>query len=74
MNFPANQNRIQRIFQMLFELATGNFTHRILDDQMEDEISTISKSLNEMAENMLMSCPKIGLHKSVTYEIITKTT
>lgn len=36
MNFSANQNRIQRIFQMLFELATGNFTHRILDDQMED--------------------------------------
>lgn len=60
MTYQANQSRIQKIFQMLFEMATGNFTHRISVDETDDEISNIAKVLNTMAENMLKTINKSG--------------
>lgn len=60
MTRQANQKRIQQIFQMLFEMATGNFTHRIPENPVEDEVSTTARTLNKIAENMIRLINKSG--------------
>lgn len=73
MTRQANQKRIQQIFQMLFEMATGNFMHRI--PEVDDEISTIANTLNKIAENMLTLVNKSGYIIPVyTYQSLVQAT
>ena len=75
MTSQANQKRIQNIFQMLFEMATGNFTHRISEDEVKDEISTIARILNNMAEEMFSIINKSGYIIPVyTYQSLVQAT
>lgn len=75
MNSQANQKRIQRVFQMLFEMAMGNFTHRIPEDQMEDRISAIGRTLNKIAENMLTLVNRSGYIIPIyTYQSLVQAT
>lgn len=60
MSNQANQKRIQNIYQMLFEMATGNFTHRISETEPDDEINDISRTLNKLAEEMVDIIHKSG--------------
>jgi len=45
----SDPERLKKIFQMLFEMATGNLTFRITDAGA-DELKNISVELNEIAE------------------------
>lgn len=60
MSNQANQKRIQNIFQMLFEMATGNFIHRITITEIDDEINELAKILNRFAEDILKTVTESG--------------
>jgi AraC-like DNA-binding protein len=51
MSDQFNQVGIKRIYQMLFEMATGNMTFRIQDNS-NDELKNISAALNKIAEDL----------------------
>lgn len=75
MTNQADQKRIQQVFQMLFEMATGNFTHRIPEDDRDDETSTIAKILNKTAETMTRSVNKSGyIIPFYTYQSLVQAT
>ena len=40
------QQRIKMIYQMLFEMATGNFSFRIIKTDQNDELDKLSEMLN----------------------------
>lgn len=52
MTYQQNQQRIKDIYQMLFEMATGNFAYRLQTDY-DDKLDELSKTLNNVAEEML---------------------
>ena len=75
MSNQANQKRIQNIYQMLFEMATGNFMYRIVVSDDEDEINEISKTLNRIAEDLLKTINQAGYTIPVyTYQSIVQST
>lgn len=75
MSNQANQKRIQNIYQMLFEMATGNFMYRIVVSDDEDEINEISKTLNRIAEGLLKTINQPGYIIPVyTYQSIVQST
>ncbi len=51
MTNEPNSNRLKKIYQMLFEMATGNMTFRINDDG-SDGISNITAELNALADEL----------------------
>ncbi|KIA86465.1 hypothetical protein [Flavobacterium sp. AED] len=51
MSDQFNQVRIKRIYQMLFEMASGNMTIRIQDNS-NDELKSIAVALNKIAEDL----------------------
>ncbi|KVV16035.1 hypothetical protein [Flavobacterium sp. TAB 87] len=51
MSEQFNQDRIKRIYQMLFEMATGNMTFRIHDNS-NDELKNNAEALNKIAEEL----------------------
>lgn len=52
MNKPSNQVRIRNIYQMLFELATGNLEFRLQSNSRNDEIDQLINLLNQLAKKM----------------------
>lgn len=75
MKHQANQKRIQRIFQMLFEMSIGNFAYRIPVDEIEDQISVIYKDLNKIAEKILTFINESGyLIPVYTYQSLVQAT
>lgn len=52
MELPAQQEHIVRIHQMLFEMARGNFNHRIPLANCNAEMETIAVLINMVAEEM----------------------
>lgn len=51
MSEQFNQDRIKRIYKMLFEMATGNMTFRIQDNS-NDELKNTAEALNKIAEEL----------------------
>lgn len=47
----TNQSKVRMLYQMLFEMATGNLSFRI-DDHRDDELDQLAVILNEVAEKM----------------------
>ena len=47
-----NQKQIKAIYQMLFEMATGNLSVRIIKTDQNDEVDKLSKMLNNLAGQM----------------------
>ena len=52
MDKQQNQQRIKMIYQMLFEMATGNFSFRINLTDQNDELGKLSEMLNKLAGEM----------------------
>lgn len=75
MKNQANQKRIQNIYQMLFEMATGNFLYRITITEIEDEINELSEILNKIAEDMLNVLNQSGyIIPAYTYQSLVQST
>lgn len=55
MQPDIQQQRIRSIFQMLFEMAAGNFTYRIQRTGTDDEIEALIELVNMTAEEMKAS-------------------
>lgn len=49
MENPKTQQRIKAIYQMLFEMATGNLSFRIIKTDQNDEVGKLSEMLNNLA-------------------------
>ncbi|MGX7668866.1 helix-turn-helix domain-containing protein [Flavobacterium pedocola] len=49
MNMPSNQDRIKNIYQMLFEMASGNFNYRLQVSNYDDSLLQIALVLNSVA-------------------------
>lgn len=52
MNREINQKRIHSIRQMLLEMASGNFSHRIARTEHDDELESLTVLINMVAEEM----------------------
>lgn len=52
MHRPHNQERIVSMYQMLFEMARGNFSSRIPLSSHDDELETLVVLINMVAEEM----------------------
>ncbi|MFV7235354.1 helix-turn-helix domain-containing protein [Flavobacterium sp. ZB4R12] len=52
MENQKTQQRIKAIYQMLFEMATGNLSFRILKTDQNDEVGKLSEVLNNLAREM----------------------
>ena len=60
MSEQNKQERIRKIYQMLFEMASGNLLFQIANLDKEDEIDQIAHKLNEIASNIKNTFHKIG--------------
>lgn len=52
MDTQQNQKRIKAIYQMLFEMATGNLAFRIIKTDQNDDVDKLSEMLNNLAGQM----------------------
>lgn len=75
MENQKNQQRIKMIYQMLFEMATGNFSFRIIITDQNDELDKLSEMLNKLAGEMhdiLLRSGYVNPHYS--YQNLVQTT
>ncbi len=61
MNYKLNQERVKNIYQMLFEMATGNFTFRVENSANEDELDELTNLLNNFSEQLRPKIIEMGL-------------
>ncbi|KGO82271.1 AraC-like DNA-binding protein [Flavobacterium cauense R2A-7] len=52
MHWEINQKRMHNIRQMLLEMASGNFSHRIVRTEEDDELESLTVLINMVAEEM----------------------
>lgn len=52
MNYKLNQQRVKNIYQMLFEMATGNMSFRIEPTDQKDDMDELTAILNNFAEEL----------------------
>jgi AraC-like DNA-binding protein len=75
MDKQQNQQRIKMIYQMLFEMATGNLSFRIIKTDQNDELDKLSEILNKFAGEMhdiLLRSGYVNPHYS--YQNLVQTT
>lgn len=75
MENQKTQQRIKAIYQMLFEMATGNLAFRIIKADQDDEVGKISEMLNNLAGQMhdiLLQSGYVNPHYS--YQNLVQTT
>ena len=75
MENQKKPQRIKAIYQMLFEMATGNLSFRIIIADQNDEIDKLSEKLNKLAEEMydiILQSGYVNLHYS--YQNLVQTT
>ena len=60
MSEQDKQERIRKICQMLFEMASGNLQFQIANLDEEDEIDQIALKLNEISSNIKNTFLKLG--------------
>lgn len=60
MSEQNKQERIRKIYQMLFEMASGNLLFQITNINDEDEIDQIAHKLNEIANTIKNTFLKLG--------------
>lgn len=75
MDTQQNQQRIKAIYQMLFEMATGNLSFRITKTDQNDEIDKLSEILNNLAEKMHDIILRTGyVNPHYSYQNLVQTT
>ena len=75
MDTQQNQQRIKAIYQMLFEMATGNLTFRIIKTDQNDELEKLSEILNNLAgqlHDIILQSGHVNPHYS--YQNLVQTT
>lgn len=75
MENQKKQQRIKAIYQMLFEMATGNLSFRIFITDQNDEVDKLSEMLNKLAEemhNVILQSGYVNPHYS--YQNLVQTT
>ena len=75
MENQKTQQRIKEIYQMLFEMATGNLAFRIIKTDQDDEVGKMSEMLNKLAGEMhdiLLQSGYVNPHYS--YQNLVQTT
>ncbi|MBE0392029.1 helix-turn-helix domain-containing protein [Flavobacterium sp. PL002] len=75
MENQKTEQRIKAIYQMLFEMATGNLAFRIIKTDQDDEVDKLSEMLNKLAgemHNILLQSAYVNLHYS--YQNLVQTT
>lgn len=75
MENQKTQQRIKAIYQMLFEMATGNLAFRIIKTDQDDEVGKIAEMLNKLAgemHDMLVRSGYVNPHYS--YQNLVQTT
>lgn len=55
-----NPNQIKAIYQMLFEMATGNLSFRISESNENSELNKIAKTLNTLSQELKTIILKVG--------------
>lgn len=60
MNNHSNQDRVRKLYQMLFEMATGNFTFRIHKSGKDDQLDELATILNTLATEMQLTILQTG--------------
>src|SRR3970282_372645 len=68
----VDQKRINNVYQMILEMADGNFTYRIPRTGNDDEVEGVTVLLNWMAEEMKESVFHGGFvnpHRSYQYVV-----
>lgn len=75
MENQKTQQRIKAIYQMLFEMATGNLTFRIINTNQNDEVGKLSEMLNTFAGEMHDLIVKSGyINPHYSYQNVVQTT
>jgi signal transduction histidine kinase len=75
MQQEINQRRIQKMYQMLLEMAGGNFTNRIQRSEKDDELEALVVLINMVAEEMKESVFHSGfINPHYTYTNLVQTT
>jgi AraC-like DNA-binding protein len=75
MDTQQNQQRIKAIYQMLFEMATGNLTFRIIKTDQNDELEKLSEILNNLAGKMHDIILRTGyVNPHYSYQNLVQTT
>lgn len=75
MQQEINQQRIQKMYQMLLEMAGGNFTNRIQRSEKDDELEALVVLINMVAEEMKESVFHSGfINPHYTYTNLVQTT
>lgn len=75
MENQSNQQRIKAIYQMLFEMATGNLTFRLDISDDDDKVDNLSKVLNTLAaeiHSVILQSGYVNPHYS--YQNLIQTT
>ena len=75
MHKETNQQRINNIYQMLLEMAEGNFSYRIPRTDNDDELETLIVLLNWLAEEMKESIfHSAYINPHFTYRYVVQST
>lgn len=75
MNIESDQQRIKSLYQMLFEMATGNITFRIRKSEHGDELDKLAQVLNSIADAMRQSIIESGnIIPHYTYQSLVQIT
>ncbi|MFV8271472.1 helix-turn-helix transcriptional regulator [Flavobacterium sp. GT2N3] len=75
MDTQQNQQRIKAIYQMLFEMATGNLSFRIIKTDQNDELDKLSEMLNNLARLMHDIILRLGyINPHYSYQNLVQTT
>jgi AraC-like DNA-binding protein len=75
MNNQSIHQKVKNIYQMLFELATGNLTIRLQRDVENNLLDELSVMLNTTAEKMELLISQLGyINPHYTYQSLVQTT
>ncbi|MDO8316798.1 MAG: AraC family transcriptional regulator [Flavobacterium sp.] len=75
MDTQQNQQRIKAMYQMLFEMATGNLSFRIIATDQNDEVDKLSEMLNNLAGQMHDIIVRSGyVNPHYSYQNLVQTT
>lgn len=75
MDISAHSDRVRSLYQMLFEMATGNFTCRFHSSSQDDQLDQLGSLLNSVAEAMQQTILESGyINPHYSYQCLTQTT
>jgi AraC-like DNA-binding protein len=75
MHNPSSQERIRRLYQMLFEMATGNLSFRLERSESHDVLDDLAGTLNSLAAEMQAALVESGyVTPHYTYQSLVQST